>query len=135
MKRRSKRIFPEIRKSQKRRKSYAAHSAHERPLLCIKPVRPDSLVAHKMQLFISDCIISFLKYSDIVHTALVKILVVFYINGINLNSDHSEILPRDLTCLSDILNIRIGGALSRKNQDFFHSAVCDDLHFVFNLLV
>ena len=87
-----------------------------------------------MKLFILIRIIGFLKYGHIVCAALVKISIFVCIYRIDFQSYHTKIFPRKLTRLSNIRYVTLTAAFSCKDQNLLHTAVCNDLHFFFNLL-
>ena len=91
-------------------------------------------MSQKMKLFVFFSIISFLKYGYIVSTAFVKIFIFISIYRVYFKSHHAEVFSCKFASLTDIINITVSTALACKNQYFFHTAVCDNLHFFFNLL-
>jgi len=90
-------------------------------------------MSHKMQGFILICIVGFLEYRYIIYATFMKIFILIYIYRIDLNTDISEIFPGNLHCFSDIFYIRIGPAFPCKDQDLFHTGLCDHLHFMLDL--
>ena len=135
MERRCKSVFSKIRQAEQCRKSYAAHTAHKRPFLRFKTIRPNSFVTHKVQCFVFVGIVCFLKDSDIICAALVKIFIILAVDGVNLKTDHFEIFSRQLARLTDIFNIAFCLAFARENEYFLHSRIGDNFHFMLNLLV
>ena len=79
-------------------------------------------------------IIRFLKNGHIVSSTFMKISVFICVDRVNLKSDHSKILSRKLTCLTDVLHVTHTTALACKNQDFLHPGIGDDLHLMLDLL-
>ncbi len=126
-------ILTEIRQSEQRRKSYAAHAAHQRTFLCVKAVRPYSFVSEQVQSFVFFGIIGFLKNGHIVRTAFVEILVFIGIDGIDLKTDHTEILSRQLTSFTDVFHITLSTALACEYEDLLHTAVSNNPHLFFDL--
>ena len=91
-------------------------------------------MSHKVELLISVTVISLLKYSYIVNSAFVQILVFIGIQRIDLNPDHAEILSRQLAGFADVLHTALCAALACENKYLLHTAVGDDLHLVLDLL-
>ncbi len=133
MKRRSKRIFPKIRQSQKRREGNSPHPAPDGTLLCLKTVGKYPFVSHQMQFFITVRVIGLLKYGHIIRPAFVKITVFLRIHRIDLKTYISEILCRQPACFPDIVHVAHAAALSGQKQDLLNARSGDDFHLLFHL--
>ena len=127
-------VLAEIGQAKQGGERHAAHTAHQRPLLGVKPVGPDPLVPQQVQRLILIRIVSLLEHRYIVRAALVQITVFICVDRINLKAHHAEVFPRQLAGISDVGYIALTAALAGQNQDFLHAAVSDHLHFFFDLL-
>ena len=127
-------VLSEIRKSEERGESDSPHPPAKRPFLSVETVRPDALVSEKMERLVFDGIVGFLKDRHVVGAAFVEICVFVGIDRIDFQSDVSEILTRKSAGFSDIFDVAFLPALAGQDQDFFHTAVGDDLHFMLDLL-
>ena len=127
-------IPAKIRKPQKCRKGCPPHTAHKSTLLSVKAVGPHTLMSEKMQSFILIDIVGLLKHGNIVRAALMEIAVFIRIDRVNLNSHHAEIFSRQTAGLSDILHAAFGPALTGEDENFLHTALGNDLHFLFDAL-
>ena len=63
-----------------------------------------------------------------------KVAVFVCVDRIDLQTDHAEVFACQFAGFPDICYVALGTAFAGENQDFFHAAVRDDLHFMFNLL-
>ena len=101
---RCKRIFAEIIQSQKRRKSDAPHSAHERSLLGMEPIREHPLMSGQMKGFIFVRIVGFLENRYIIRSAFMEICIFVRIHRIDFQTDDSEIFLCNFYSLTDIFH-------------------------------
>ena len=129
----SQRVLSEIGKPKQSGECNASHAAAKRALLRVKAVRPDALVTKKMKRFVFVGVVGFLKNGDIVRAAFVQIAVFVCIYRIDFQSDHAEILPRELAGFANVFDVALSAAFAGEKKDLLHSALCDDLHFVFYL--
>ena len=103
-------------------------------LLGVDPVGENPLVSGKMKGFVFVGIVGFLKYGDVVGTALVEISIFIRIYRINFQADDAEIFPGDLTGISNVFDSGFGTAFSGQNQDFLKAGGGDGCHFFFDFI-
>ena len=126
-------VFSEIRKSQQSREGHAPHTAAESPFLSVESVRPHPFVAEKMKGFVFVGVVGFLKDRHIVGATLMEICVFVGVDGVDFQSHHAEVFPRQFAGFANVLYVAFGPAFTGENQDFLHAAVGDDLHFMLDL--
>ena len=115
MQSRSQRILAKIIQTKQRGKTCAPHTAHQRPFLRVKTIRPDSLMPQQMKRFIFITVVGLLEHCHIIYSALMQILIFIRIHRIDLDSDIPEIFPGDLHRLSYIFHVGILPALAGQN--------------------
>ena len=75
-------------------------------------------MAAEMQSFVLLVVIGLLKYSDVIHAALMQIGVLVHVQRIDFDADDAEVFACELDRLADIGNRRHGAALAGQQQDF-----------------
>ena len=88
----------------------------------------------KVQSLIFIRVICLLKNSNVVSSALAKISILIAIHRIYLDTYVLKILLRNLTSLAYILNIRSLTTLTRQNENFLKTGLCNCLHFLMDFL-
>jgi len=126
-------ITAEVRKSKQCRESATAHATHEGAFLRIKTVREYTLVAEQMELFVALAVVRFLEHGHVIDAAFVQVLVFVDVYRIDFDADELEVLAGKLASFADVFDATFGAAFAGKQQDFFHTAVGDDLHFMLDL--
>ena len=127
-------VLSEIGKTEKSGERNSPHTRHECALLSVEAIRPYALMPGKVKRFVFIGIVRFLEYGNVIRAALVQIAVLVRIYGVYLQPDHTKILPRRFTSLSDILNIALTAAFACEDKYLLHTAFGNDLHFMLYLL-
>jgi len=126
-------VTAEVRKSKQSGESATAHAAHKGSFLRIKAVREHALVTEQVKLFVTLAVVRFLEDCHVVDAAFVQVLVFVDVYRVDFDAHELKVFAGELASFADVFDAALCAAFAGQQQDFFHAAIGDDLHFVFDL--